>query len=136
MRAALKIHRFPGILNNAKDREVENLTTKNLKPTAGNRDLKTKIEKAERYTNARGWKDTIHGINTPEMEAEVQGLPLTTMESLIVPMVEDGTITMYSLWNQLSAAQEQALLKTLYLPLPSLLEANILRLVGQDNSRA
>lgn len=136
MRAALKTHRSPGILNNAKDREVENLTTKNLKPTAGNRDLKTKIGKAERYTNARGWKNTIHGINTPETEAEVQALPLTTMESLIMSMVEGGTITMYSLWNQPSAAQEQALLKTLYLPLPSLLEANILRLVGQDNSRA
>lgn len=69
------------------------------------------------------------------MEAEVQALPLTTMESLIMSMVEDGMIMMCSPWNQPSAAQEQALLKTLYLPLLSLSEANILRLVDQDNSK-
>ena len=137
MRVAPRTPRYHGILKPARDRGVGNQITESPRPTVENQNLGTKIVKAARSSNVKGWRGLIHDVSIPEMGVAVQALPpRMIMESLKMPMAGDGMTTTYSQWNQLLAAPERASPRTQYLHQPSLSGANFLPLVGLDNSKA
>ena len=137
MRVVPRTLRYLGILKPVTDRGVGNQITESHRLTVGNQNLATKIVRAARFTNVKGWRGTIHDVIIPGMGVVAQALPRRMiMESLKTPMVGDGMTTTYNQWNQLSAAPERASPRTQYLHRLLLLGANFPPLVGPDNSKA